>query len=188
MNRLHDIAKRLDRLRAELPSVVTRVLTATALRMEEGAKLNARARMKTRSGTLARSIRAGVTGNVLKLAANAGGDHLIYAHLQEEGGIVRPKNKKWLTIPVEGGPAMTPAGVSRYKTARDYPRPLRFIKVRGSLALLVDERKRRSDIVYVLVKKVTVPGRYYMRDAFKEEAPKVEPAITGQILTILGAR
>ena len=179
------LARNLLRLRAEMPVITSKTLTTAGLKMEQLGKQNAAARMRTRSGTLVRSIRAKVDGQTLTLAANASGADLVYASTQERGATVRPVNKKWLTVPVPGGPALTPAGVHRYKTARDFPGGLRFVFLSPVRALLVQERRNRSEIVYILLKKTVIRPKWFMRDAFDDVAPKVEGALSARILSVL---
>lgn len=155
--------------------------------------------LKRRSGSLARSI-IGI-GGVLpggQLGWRVGvlkGPSLAYARIQHDGGVIRPVNAKALAMPV--GPAVTPAGVARYKGPRTYPRPLGFIPLnRGNVVGLLVEKpvkgvKRRAGtrigrVAYILLKQVKLkPTNFITKRVtprIKETMGIVEQAIADAIL------
>lgn len=74
--------------------------------------------LKSRSGALKRSIKFAVAGSTLddlRLRMSSEGD-LVYAKVQEFGGVIRPKNGKFLTIPTSFN--KTPGGSTRFPSAR----------------------------------------------------------------------
>lgn len=196
--------------------------------MEAGAKDNAKARMKARSGLLRRSIggfvrpegapRAGIgplrAGADIEVGVAAGGVTLagaevVYAGIQERGGTVRPVRRKWLAIPTAS--VKTAAGVARYQTPRDFPRPLRFVQFRPDLAALIEVPRRKAKkapaarrqrpvrverrartrkrqerpqypVRWWLVKQTTIRAKWYLRDAFAAEARRV-PAALADVLS-----
>ncbi len=144
-------------MRAEL----RRRLDTVSKLMEAAGKDNAKARMKTRSGLLRRSIagfvrsegapRGGIgplrQGADIEVGVAAGGVTLagaevVYAGIQERGGTVRPVRRRWLAIPTDS--VKTRDGVSQYKTPRDFPRPLRFVQFRPDLAALIEVPRRKA--------------------------------------------
>ena len=160
-------------------------LTATALDAERQGKELARARLRSRTGQLVRSIRGEVTeaGDLLELRLSAGRDRqLRYAAMQEYGGTIRPKRARWLTIPV--GAALTPAGVPRYASAREAGQ-LRFVPIDGARALLVRDRRGRSDILYVLRKRSTIREKSFMRDAFSAATRDLQDRLSGKVAGLL---
>ena len=211
-------------LRAELG----RRLGTVAKAMEAAGRDNAKARMQTRSGLLRRSIggfvraegapAAGIgplrQGADIEVGVQAGGvvlqgAEVVYAGMQERGGTVRPVRRRWLAIPTES--VQTKAGVSRYKTPRDFPRPLQFIQFRPDLAALIEvprrkarkapparrqrvarvERRTRArarqrgtlgPVRWWLVKQTTIKAKWYLRDAFQQEVRRV-PAALGDVLS-----
>lgn len=70
---------------------------------------------------------------------------------------IKAKTGKWLTIPVND--ALTPTGRKRYKSARNHPDKLQFIKLGPKTAILVKKRGKRTDpfskTQYVLKKQIT---------------------------------
>jgi len=69
--------------------------------------------LQRRKGDLARSFLFEVSGLGLDSQTEFRTDSR-YAAIHEEGGTIKPKRARALAIPVRGGPALTPAGVSRY--------------------------------------------------------------------------
>lgn len=139
-----------------------------------------------RTGTLARSV----IGQAERLnglpAFRVGvlrGPALSYAATLEYGATIRPKNARALAIPMNE--ATTPAGVDKFGGPRGYPGELRFLPFRrGGIAVgkLVDELDARTfesqgispyqlDALYLLVKKVVIKPRFYLRDGVKEQLP-----------------
>lgn len=86
--------------------------------------------LRRRTGNYARSI-IGKADLVTSLpAVRVGvftGPALAYAGIQEFGGEIKPKKSRgFLAVPTDDGGALTPAGVNRYISARDYPKPLKI--------------------------------------------------------------
>ena len=163
---------------ARVAQIVRRESLREARETQGRSRRLATERLRVRTGYLRRSIvgeiREGTRGLdlVLRAGGSGGGRQPVrYARLQESGGIVRPKTRSWLTIPQ--GPALTPAGVHRYHSARDVP-GLRFVPVDGSRAYLVRDRAgsrsagAHSEIWYVLVRRVQIRAHRYLRDPFGE--------------------
>lgn len=128
--------------------------------------------LNTRSGNLRRSI----TGEVVptssaavegKVRAGGGDRDVRYARIHELGGVIVPKNGKFLAIPTN----LAPGGQTKHGP-RDVP-DLRFVPIRGgAMGLLVRERRGRhglrSEILYILVRRVQIPKRPYMEPSVRE--------------------
>jgi hypothetical protein len=190
-----------------LARVLQRRATALALRMQSRAVDNATTRPRSRTGSLRRSIAGRVvqTGRtvasvdgagqaslfgrtvqgsplsvVLSAGGRTGGRDVVYAKAQDEGiEALRPKRRKWLALPTRD--VKTAAGVARYASPRDYPRPLRFRLFRGgagksALAALVERVAGRDVVRWWLRKEVEIPATGFARRAFVEterEVPNV---------------
>ena len=143
----------------------------------EGQK-NVGSRMKVRSGRLWSSIRSEVKstrGGVdirLMAGGSSAGGQVRYARIQEKGGTITPKRAKMLAIPLPL--AKTPAGVSRYKSPRDVGGLVLIRSGAGNLILL----KPGVGPYYVLKRKVTIKGKHYLRDAMREAAKLMPPAVS----------
>lgn len=88
-----------------------------------------------------------------EVSVTAGGDGVPYATLQEEGGVIRPKTKRWLTIPVHD--------LTYSKLARRF-NDLYFVKLNEDRALL---KFKSGDTAYVLAKRVKIEGVGYASKA-----------------------
>lgn len=185
-------------------------------------------RLRRRTANLARSI----TGRGVRYkglpAMRVGvfrGPALDYTAIQEFGGVVKPKKAKALAIPVDGGPAVTPAGVERYGGPRKFPRPLKFIpsKKPNVVGILADTKQgaqkrdergrfmtgrdivlrrgsqRRDERgrfasgfriipVYILMRKVTIKPKHFLRDGVRQRLPEIAEAIGEEIGKMILAR
>ena len=124
-----------------------------------------------RTGRLKRSLTAGkpFSTGALSWAIHVG-TNVIYAAIQEFGGIIKPKDAKHLAIPIgdlKGSP-------------RQYP-DLHIAKTRSGTWLLMDGQGK---VQYVLKDSVTIPARPYLRPALQEKH-KVIPTII--LRSIMGA-
>lgn len=87
-----------------------------------------------------------------------GTNPLIYAQVHEQGATIKPRNKKFLTIPLEA--AMTPAGVTR-QPASAYSDAFFIRKGKNLLLVRKSGAKGKGRIVplFLLVKSVKIPAR-----------------------------
>ena len=168
-------------------------------------------RLKRRTGTLAKSV----TGTGLRIdgipAMRVGifrGPALKYAGPQELGtkgknpespyGTILPKKGKALAIPL--GPALTPAGVEKYGGPRNFPGELHFIPFRqsgiavGALYSDVEYEVarhfgiREAQAAYLLLRKVDLKPKYYLRDGFRNYMPMFAKELNKYLKDILNGR
>lgn len=137
---------------------------AMALPVQNAAKEKA----PKRTRNLSRSIHAEIAEvSKVHVVAVVGTD-VEYAAIHEYGGVITPKNAKYLAIP------LTEAARAHAGGPRSYPGQLtpRFNK--GSAGSLVDEQGVAQ---FALVRSVTIPARPYLRPALDEnEAAAVDVA------------
>ncbi len=198
--------RRCENAGPRLARVLQRRATALALKMQSRAVGNATKNPRSRTGALRRSIAGrvvqtgrtlarveGVSSQVetsgramqgaplsvfLSAGGRTGGKNLIYARIQDEGDTVRPVNRQWLAIP--DGSVKTPAGVSRYASPRDYPRPLWFHVIRegtgrSALAVLLERVGGKNVGRWWLKKEVEIKPTGYARKAWlatRREVPR----------------
>lgn len=178
----------------ELRRVLMRELVTVALDAEGRAKENATTSMNVRTGTLRRAIAGTVEAKtdgmqlVLSAGGRTGGKDLRYAKIHEYGGTIRPREKKWLTIPV--GAAKTKAGVAR-GSARMFP-DLRLqpsANAPQQKAYLVRDvgrgKSARTEILFVLVRRVQMPGKRYLARAWEQVPADAQLAMQATITKVL---
>lgn len=142
--------------------------TTVALDAERRAKVLATTRLRVRTGRLRSSIRGFVRGGdetaPLEIGVQAGGQRGIpYAAIQELGGEIRPKQSRYLAIPLQA--ARTAAGVGRFASPRDVPGLFTFRSGAGNLIMAVKDGKGGLIPMFVLKARVRITGKHYLRDA-----------------------
>lgn len=143
-----------------------RAFIAAGAKMEGRAKVNARTRMKVRTGGLSRSISYEVglaTDSTQELTLRAAKD---YAQRQDEGGTTRAGAGRYLRIPLPS--ALTAGGVDRFPGPLRIVAPDLFVVVRGPSGLVL-LNKETGEPWYVLRKQVTTPATRFMSDAVDDE-------------------
>jgi phage gpG-like protein len=114
--------------------------------------------LKSRTGDLRKSIGSKVVQNGEDISATVGsgtltGGRMKYASIHEHGGVIRPKNGRFIAIPLQA--ARTPAGVAR-GTPRSYQNT--FIAKR-----VIWQRIGKNIIpLFALKRSVTIPATHYM--------------------------
>jgi len=98
-------------------------------------------------GRLYRSIKSRAQGGAVVISA--GGNEAPYARIHHEGGIIRPKNAKYLAIPI--------TAMARLYKPRDYPGNTFIAKG----VIFLNEGGRITPL-YALKKQVVIPARRYM--------------------------
>lgn len=159
-------------------------------------------RLRRRTGNLARSI----TGRGVRVRGIPGmrvgvfrGPALSYTAIQEFGGIIRPKRGRALAMPVEGGRAMTRAGVDRYGGPRSYPGKLVYIpyKGRNAVAGLYDQRDlkrargnglRGVKAVYVLLRQVSIKPKHFLSDGVRLSLPSLTKRLAVLLAELAGTK
>ncbi|MCL8268269.1 hypothetical protein M9Y82_16865 [Leptospira weilii] len=92
------------------------------------------------------------------LVGSVDSDLLVIAGAQEFGAVIRPKNSKWLTIPLH--PEL------KGKSPRSIP-GLKFIPPRkGKSAFLAKVEGGKLEPLFILTKKVVIPERSWLRGTF----------------------
>lgn len=121
-------------------------------------RLRGRPGLKKRSGSLARSLDGRVVGDSLRdlgFFMQIGGATAPYARIHEEGGTIRPKKGRFLTIPLRA--AMVRTGIAR-GTARSFANTFVARSRRGAL-LIFQKTGKSIKPLFALVKSVTIPPR-----------------------------
>ncbi|WP_017863752.1 hypothetical protein [Leptospira santarosai] len=92
------------------------------------------------------------------LVGSVDSELLVIAGANEFGAVIRPKNSKWLTIPLH--PEL------RGKSPRSIP-GLKFIPPRnGKSAFLAKNEGGKLEPLFILTKKVVIPERSWLRGTF----------------------
>lgn len=129
---------------------------------------NKNSTLATRTGRLRGSLRVELHGGDLgSLALTLASRGVPYAAVQEFGGTIKPRTRKWLTEPRKA--ALTPAGVLRKSAAQYFqedPKNVFIVELSGGLYIVKKKRgkaaagdaKDKFNILFRLRKKSTIPG------------------------------
>ena len=177
--------------------VVGKVMRANAFDAEAIAKAGVTAGgfsgLKVRTGRLRQSIagryKAGPAVHDIVLSAGGAraGKEVRYAAIHEYGGTVRPKNGRYLRIPM--GAAVTGAGVDRFTT------PLRqsgagLFRVQkaedGRLFLVKTVGKGKGQPWYRLVTSARIPARPYLHPTIERVKLRIGPDIVAAAVKAVG--
>lgn len=131
--------------------------------------------IQTRTGALRRSFGFETRGEGLALELRVFSAGVPYANVQEYGGVIRPKNKRYLTIPLDD--AKTPGGAlkggaklvqrgNKYETADGAPTFI-FRSKRGNLLIGSRARNGSLRLLYTLKPSVTLKPRLGFRETFE---------------------
>lgn len=118
-------------------------------------------------GQLSRSIKYRTEGD--SVIISAGGQDVPYARIQHEGGIIKPKNAKYLAIPI--------TAKARLSYARNYDGET-FIA--NGMIFEKDEGGKIHPI-YALKKQVIIPPRPYM-ELLPDDLTKIKTEVKAWIL------
>lgn len=118
-------------------------------------------------GALSRSIAYMVDGRTARVGSN-----LIYSRIHEKGGTIRPKNGRFLWIPINAKRSEKPSTMFGRKDISFLPRRSGgyFVVKRGKKG-----RKLKGGLLYVLVHGVHLEPRPYLKPALHRMAPKMGP-------------
>lgn len=142
--------------------MLARAALAGALPVQNAAK--AKAPWKTR--TLSRSIHSELETEAETYAEVVVGTDVEYAAIQEFGGVITPKNARYLAIPLTGA---AEAAISPL----NFPGKLRPVFY-GSEGVMVDETGAAQ---YALKNSVTIPAHPYLRPALDENGDAAAAAM-----------
>lgn len=132
--------------------------------------------LKPGTGGLARSFKETLIDKSSGGASAGAFSDLVYARIQDEGGIIRPKFRKNLAIPLKS--ARVPLG----KWPRDFPPgELTFIKSKKGNSLLARVSKGKIEPVFVLKPSVTIKGVGYIESARRKAEPKIVKLLDGKV-------
>lgn len=117
--------------------------------------------MSRRSGFMIDSITDSVTVTGQTIATITGSISIPAERaIHENGGVIRPKNSKYLTIPLPA--ALDSNGIPKKKSARDWENTFVIKSKKGNL-LIVQRDGLELVYLYVLKTEVTIPARLGMR-------------------------
>ncbi len=176
--RFRELLKKYPR---QLAGAMRRALQRTIFRFREvflQAKLHGRPGLNRRTGDLIRSFVAKVSAPSLNLDALEAwsASRSPYAGIQETGGTVRPKNRKYLAVPLPG--ALTKAGAIRGTLVGSplegesrpslYNVPGLFLIHSQAGNLLLAKKKGKGILpLFVLKKSVNIPPRMGFFETFR---------------------
>jgi hypothetical protein len=203
---LTEWAQLLSKASDGLHGHIARALVNTALRAEAEAKRNvtgggsSTTQLNVRSGRLRASIAGSVRDmkSLVRVEVTAGGrsphpDQLkrdttrnpgvaSYARMHEEGGIIRPKRAKMLSIPIHKS-LFTGAGVLRDARGPRAVPNLTFVRsLKGAFLL---SNKFTGEPWFLLKRQVTIKPRPFLGPGMRTAVEKQMPGDLGQALESL---
>lgn len=117
-------------------------------------------------GALSRSISSVVEGRTARVGSN-----LAYARIQEKGGTIRPRNGRFLWVPINARAGETPTAV------RNDKKNFAFIPRRAGGWFVVRKsksgRKTKRGLLYVLIHGTNLAARPYLAPALGRVAPRM---------------
>lgn len=137
-----------------------------------------------KSGHLRRHIRGRVEESTL-LGASVGivGTDVIYARIQELGGVVKARNVKYLTIPL--GAAKTPSNITR-GGARTFADTF-VMRSRAGRLLIMQRRGRGLRPLFLLAPRVEIRGTHYLGRALEGNRPQIRELFGREVTAELQA-
>lgn len=130
---------------------------------------DSRKNLTPRTGALSRGyVKPEITGTKFKDLQVIFINEQLYADIQEKGGTIKPKNARFLAIPLEG--AKTAAGVPRFSSPlRESSAPPMFF-AKGVLFSQGPGGSARLNLVpmFALVKQVKIPPRLMAAETIKK--------------------
>lgn len=113
----------------------------------------------------------GSSGDNLVIRFSVGNARIKYARIHEFGGTIKPKNKKYLKIPLRKGMMPNKLTVIRSKS--------------GKLLLIQPIRGKKRGILWaVLVTSVTIPKREYFYPSMRETAEFLRKGIKQVLIDV----
>jgi len=181
--------------RLNLPESVEQIFKKYLMKAQVIAKRNvtgggsfapSKSRLSVRSGTLRDSITWGYQrdGNTHRGVI---GSNVVYARIHEEGGTIRPKRAKYLTIPLrhlkwsqgreryqaKNYSAFTNAGRQRWGAGNLGVAQTFILNRHGRLYIMGKVGRGKIVPLFRLVKQVKIPKRPYLRPALTQIVPMV---------------
>jgi hypothetical protein len=118
------------------------------------------------------------------------GPAMKYAYVLEHGGVILPKKARSLAMPVND--ALTPAGVDKYGSPRNYPGELKFVPSKKGgkvVGFLYDEAEVKAAKknwaalrpLWVLLTSVRIEGRHYLQNGMRDYLPVIAKEVLGYL-------
>lgn len=102
-----------------------------------------------------------------------------YAGILEDGGTIRPKNARVLSVPV--GDALYATGVAKYGSPLDVPGDAFWITGKKHPLFVESDENEELNVLFVGLDEVTITARHPVERSFKDVAPLM-PAIAQEEL------
>lgn len=175
---LEKVKKGLDGLPATLRAEEQKAMSLSMLFLQKTVKAGLQSGSKARGAKKAVRRRSGYLSGTVNVRTFTKGDEVTgaigsyakQANILNWGGDVVPTEKKWLTIPVSGGPALTPSGVPR-GSAPDFA--LRFFVNPNDPTTAYLVGRDDNVLYYVLKKHVTIPEHAWLTGPVEANEKKI---------------
>jgi len=183
----NNVREYIKTIQGKMPKAIARgILRATEQTAGE-IKRTVKEKFNTRTGGLS-AFKSTVGPRGDKFVGVAYND-ISYAGIQNWGGIITPKNRKFLAVPIS---AKAKATVG--KGPRDWPDGvLKFIKGRNGhpsrLVEIIGKKNPHVVLHFLLLKSVKIVGKHYLEEASAKVGPQVREILGDEVSAVVtGAR
>lgn len=133
--------------------------------------------LHVRTAKLKRSLKARTHGSVTNPKAEIGSYGVVYARILEKGGKIRPKNKKYLTVPFPKVKGKAP----------NYSDTFVIKSKKGSLLIVQKKGKSGFKPLFTLRKEVKIPAFGWLSNPIHEALPQLHKLMNkAEILRVAG--
>lgn len=136
--------------------------------------------LDVRTGTLRRSITSNLVDQRLAVRV---GTNVEYARIHEFGGIISPKTRKYLTIPI--GPTRKISRTAKFQRASEIQGAF-FVRRRGKSPLIAVKKGKTIQPLFVLKERVVIRARPYLRPSLYETRQSSQAIIAASIRRRVG--
>lgn len=159
--------KRLEKLALPQGPQIQRAAHRIGMLMEIKVKESIVNKHVIDNGILFNSIKYSVSSDANSVSITVGSYGVRYALIQEFGGVIRPFNRQFLTIPANPW--------AKNRRAKDFKliRIKNMLVETGRLKALGNSPDLRSAVAFWLARQAVIPARHYMRDGVNAAVPRI---------------
>ena len=159
----------IKKTKEALPPTIRKRLLQAAQHLEGEIRSTIMSEMRGRTGALPRSFRARLLTTEGRVYSAGVFSQLVYARIQNDGGVIVPKSVKNLAVPIMSGKNLPVGKWPRHFGYGD----LQLIVRKGKPPLLAKVSKKRITPLFVLLKRVSIRGSHYLERSAASSETKI---------------